>query len=308
MSLPLTVGVIGLGSMGMGAAKSLLAADIKTFGLDMNPDALASFKAAGGTVANTPAEMAEQVDILIVFVVNAAQVESVLFGDGGAAAALSPGAVVVQCATIPAATSRDIASRLTPLKVMMIDGPVSGGAAKAAEGAMTIMASGPDAAFERAMPALDAVAEKIHRLGDEIGVGSTVKTINQLLAGVHIAAAAEAMALGIRAGADAEQLFEVISGAAGASWMFNNRVPHILSGDYTPLSAVDIFIKDLGIVLETGKSLTFPLPVSAAAHQQFLAAGAAGLGREDDSAVIKVFQRLAGSDLPLPGDTETASE
>ncbi len=308
MSLPLTVGVIGLGSMGMGAAKSLLAADIKTFGLDMNPDALASFKAAGGTVANTPAEMAEQVDILIVFVVNAAQVESVLFGDGGAAAALSPGAVVVQCATIPAATSRDIASRLTPLKVMMIDGPVSGGAAKAAEGAMTIMASGPDAAFERAMPALDAVAEKIHRLGDEIGVGSTVKTINQLLAGVHIAAAAEAMALGIRAGADAEQLFEVISGAAGASWMFNNRVPHILSGDYTPLSAVDIFIKDLGIVLETGKSLTFPLPVSAAAHQQFLAAGAAGLGREDDSAVIKVFQRLAGRDLPLPGDSEAASE
>ena len=308
MSLPLTVGVIGLGSMGMGAAKSLLAADIKTFGLDMNPDALASFKAAGGTVANTPAEMAEQVDILIVFVVNAAQVESVLFGDGGAAAALSPGAVVVQCATIPAATSRDIASRLTPSKVMMIDGPVSGGAAKAAEGAMTIMASGPDAAFERAMPALDAVAEKIHRLGDEIGVGSTVKTINQLLAGVHIAAAAEAMALGIRAGADAEQLFEVISGAAGASWMFNNRVPHILSGDYTPLSAVDIFIKDLGIVLETGKSLTFPLPVSAAAHQQFLAAGAAGLGREDDSAVIKVFQRLAGRDLPLPGDSEAASE
>jgi 3-hydroxyisobutyrate dehydrogenase len=252
--------------------------------------------------------MAEQVDILIVFVVNAAQVESVLFGDGGAAAALSPGAVVVQCATIPAATSRDIASRLTPLKVMMIDGPVSGGAAKAAEGAMTIMASGPDAAFERAMPALDAVAEKIHRLGDEIGVGSTVKTINQLLAGVHIAAAAEAMALGIRAGADAEQLFEVISGAAGASWMFNNRVPHFLSGDYTPLSAVDIFIKDLGIVLETGKSLTFPLPVSAAAHQQFLAAGAAGLGREDDSAVIKVFQRLAGRDLPLPGDSEAASE
>ena len=308
MNRPLTVGVIGLGSMGMGAARSLLAANIKTLGLDMSPDACAAFQAAGGQIADSPVTMARQVDILIVFVVNAAQVETVLFGDNGAAEALAAGAVVLQCATIPAAVSRDIAARLDDLQVMMIDGPVSGGAAKAAEGAMTVMASGPAAAFDRAAPALTAIAEKVHRLGDQVGVGSTVKTINQLLAGVHIAAAAEAMALGIRAGADAEQLFDVISGAAGASWMFNNRVPHILAGDYTPLSAVDIFIKDLGIVLETGKSLTFPLPLSAAAHQQFLAAGAAGLGREDDSAVIKVFQRLAGDDLPLPSERPESLE
>ena len=179
MNRPLTVGVIGLGSMGMGAARSLLAANIKTLGLDMSPDACAAFQAAGGQIADSPATMAGQVDILIVFVVNAAQVETVLFGDNGAAEALAAGAVVLLCATIPAAVSRDIAARLDDLQVMMIDGPVSGGAAQAAEGAMTVMASGPAAAFDRAAPALTAIAEKVHRLGDQVGVGSTVKTINQ---------------------------------------------------------------------------------------------------------------------------------
>ena len=113
--------------------------------------------------------------------------------------------------------------------------------------------------------------------------------VNQLLAGVHIAAAAEAMALGIKAGADPAVLYDVISNSAGASWMFQNRVPHILAGDYTPHSAVDIFVKDLGIVLEAGKTARFPLPLTAAAHQMFMMAAAAGHGREDDSAVIKIF-------------------
>jgi 3-hydroxyisobutyrate dehydrogenase len=118
--------------------------------------------------------------------------------------------------------------------------------------------------------------------------------INQLLAGVHIAAAAEAMAFGVKAGVDPQTLYEVISNSAGSSWMFQNRVPHKVAGDYTPLSAVEIFVKDLGIVLETGKAERFPLFLAAAAHQLFLAAAAAGFGREDDAAVVKVFEQLAG--------------
>jgi 3-hydroxyisobutyrate dehydrogenase len=141
----------------------------------------------------------------------------------------------------------------------------------------------------------EAIAGKLFRLGERPGQGSTVKMINQLLAGVHIAAAAEAMALGIKAGADAATLFDVISSSAGSSWMFQNRVPHILAGDYTPLSAVNIFVKDLGLVLDSGRNLSFPLPLTAAAHQLFLAAAAAGHGREDDSAVIKVYP---GVELP----------
>jgi 3-hydroxyisobutyrate dehydrogenase len=155
------------------------------------------------------------------------------------------------------------------------------------------MASGSEAAFAAADPALAAMAGKVYRLGSEPGAGSTVKMINQLLAGVHIASACEAMALGVRAGADAATLYEVISNSAGNSWMFANRVPHILDRDFAPRSAVEIFIKDLGIVLDTARELRFPLPLSAAAHQQFLAAAAAGFGREDDSAVVKVYERLS---------------
>jgi 3-hydroxyisobutyrate dehydrogenase-like beta-hydroxyacid dehydrogenase len=166
---------------------------------------------------------------------------------------------------------------------------------------MTVMASGPAEAFDRAQPVLDAVAKKVWRLGDAAGVGSTVKMVNQLLAGVHIATAAEAIALGIRAGADPKTLFDVITTSAGNSWMFQNRVPHILAGDDTPLSAVNIFVKDLGIVLDQARALTFPLPMASAAHQLFLAAAAAGHGAKDDAFVIRVWQALAG--IPLPGDS-----
>jgi 3-hydroxyisobutyrate dehydrogenase len=160
---------------------------------------------------------------------------------------------------------------------------------------MTVMASGRPEAFEAAGGVLDALAGKVYRLGDAVGIGSTVKMVNQHLAGVHIAAAAEAMALGMRAGADPAQLYEVICHSAGMSWMFQNRVPHILAGDYRPLSAVNIFVKDLGIVLDAARKFTMPLPLAASAHQMYLQAAAAGHGGEDDSAVIKIFP---GIDLP----------
>ena len=180
----------------------------------------------------------------------------------------------------------------------MIDAPVSGGAARAAKGELSIMASGSKEAFRKADKVLSAIAAKIYQLGDTPGMGSKVKMINQLLAGVHIASACEAIALGIRAGADPKVLYDVISNSAGSSWMFQNRVPHILEGDYTPLSAVNIFVKDLGIVLDSAKKMTFPLPLTAAAHQLYLAAAGAGLGGEDDSAVVKVYQQLSGIKLP----------
>ena len=168
---------------------------------------------------------------------------------------------------------------------------------------MTVMASGEPQAFDAAGPLLDAIAAKVYRLGDRPGIGSTVKMVNQHLAGVHIAAACEAMALGMRAGADPRALYDVICNSAGMSWMFQNRVPHILAGDYTPLSAVNIFVKDLGIVLDAARKLSFPLPLAAAAHQLYLATAAAGHGAEDDSAVIKFYAELAGIELPKALET-----
>jgi 3-hydroxyisobutyrate dehydrogenase len=131
-------------------------------------------------------------------------------------------------------------------------------------------------------------------MGSEPGLGSTMKLVNQILAGSQIALAAEAMAFGVRAGLDPHQIYEVICNSAGNSFMFQNRVPHMLNDDYTPHSAVDIWVKDLGIVLETGKELRFPLFFSALAHQLFMSASAAGHGRLDDAAVVKVFEQLTG--------------
>ena len=292
--------VIGLGSMGYGAARSLVRAGFEVRGVDVVEVNLQRFASDGGIASSTPAEGAQGAEIVFTFVVNADQTDAVLFGANGAAAALAPGSIVVACATVLPAYAEKLGSRLGEAGLVMIDAPVSGGAAKAAAGEMTIMGSGPTAAFDRAQPFLAAVATKVYRLGEAAGQGSKVKMINQLLAGVHIAVACEAMALGIRAGIEPQSLYDVISNAAGSSWMFQNRVPHILDGDYAPKSAVDIFVKDLGIVLETGKQLTFPLPVTATAHQLFVTAAAKGLGREDDAAVVKVYADQTGIALPRP--------
>jgi len=293
-----TAGVIGLGSMGMGAARSLLRAGFSTFACDVRREALDSFGAAAGVACATPAEVGAKAGVVAIFVVNAEQAEEVLFGANGAAAAMKPGGAVLFCVTAAPDYAERLGGRLAERGILLLDAPVSGGAAKAAAGEMTIMASGAPAAFAACEEALAAIASKVYRLGDRPGQGSRIKVVNQLLAGVHIAAMAEAMALGIRAGCDPDVVYEVISNSAGSSWMFQNRGPHILAGDYTPLSAVSIFVKDLGIVLDTARKLTFPLPLTAAAHQMFLATSAHGHGGEDDSAVIKMFQALTGIELP----------
>jgi L-threonate 2-dehydrogenase len=228
-------------------------------------------------------------------VVNAAQVKQILFGDNGLAAKLKPNTPVMVSSTISAADAKQIEQQLLALGLNMLDAPVSGGAAKAAEGQMTVMASGAESTFRQLQPVLDAIAGKVYRIGEEIGLGATVKIIHQLLAGVHIAAGAEAMALAARAGIPLDVMYDVVTHAAGNSWMFENRMRHVVDGDYAPKSAVDIFVKDLGLVADTAKALHFPLPLASTAFNMFTAASNAGFGKEDDSAVIKIF---AGIDLP----------
>jgi len=291
------LGVVGLGSMGLGAASSAVRRGLVTWGCDPRPEARAAFVQAGGHAVADASELAH-CDVVLLLVVNAAQTEQVLFGERGLAALLRPGATVIASATVDPALPPRWEQRLAERGIHLIDGPVSGGARKAADGQMTVMASGQPQAFAAAEVALNAIAGKVYRLGDRAGVGSTVKMVNQHLAGVHIASACEAMALGMKAGADPRQLYEVICNSAGMSWMFENRVPHILDGDYTPLSAVNIFVKDLGIVLDAAHEMKFPLPLAAAAHQLYLATAAMGLGGEDDSAVVKFYAQLAGLQLP----------
>src|SRR5476649_330930 len=292
------VGVIGLGAMGLGVARSLLHAGFKVHACDVRTQVLDAFVGEGGIACATPAELGGKCDVVVTVVVNAAQTETVLFGSEtlpGAVSAMKPGGVVLACATVPPEFAIELGKRIEAAGLQMLDAPLSGGAARAASGEMTMMTSGPAQAYAGCQDVLIAMAGKVYRLGATHGAGSKVKIINQLLAGVHIAVAAEAMALGLREGVDPKALYEVITNSAGNSWMFENRVPHILNGDYTPLSAVDIFVKDLGLVLDTARRSKFPLPLSAAAHQMFMMASTAGHGGEDDSAVIKIFP---GIDVP----------
>ena len=293
--MTITAGLIGLGAMGNGMAQSLRRAGYNVHVYDMRPEAAQAFAKEGGVAARSLPELAAACDVVVSVVVNAAQTESVLFGPDGCAAAMKPGSVFVMCSTVDPSWSVAIEKRLNDMGLLYIDAPISGGAAKAASGQMTMMTAGADAAYALAEPLLNAMAAKVYKLGNKAGAGSKVKIINQLLAGVHIAAAAEAMALGLREGVDPDALYEVITHSAGNSWMFENRMAHVLAADYTPLSAVDIFVKDLGLVLDMARSSKFPLPLSATAHQMFMQASTAGFGREDDSAVIKIFP---GIELP----------
>lgn len=290
-----SVGVIGLGSMGMGAAKSCVRAGLDVYGFDLNPQALESLGEYGAKAVSTNAvEFADKLDSVLVLVVNAAQVNTVLFKTG-LAAALRPNTPVMVSATISAEDAKQIEAQLAEHDLVMLDAPVSGGAIKAEAGEMTIMASGSITTFEALAPVLNATAAKVYNIGEAIGLGATVKIIHQLLAGVHIAAGAEAMALAARANIPLDLMYDVVTNAAGNSWMFENRMKHVVDGDYSPKSMVDIFVKDLNLVSDTAQDLKFPLPLSSAALNMFVSASNAGFGQEDDSAVIKVFQ---GIDLP----------
>ncbi|MCW8893882.1 MAG: NAD(P)-dependent oxidoreductase [Deltaproteobacteria bacterium] len=292
------VGVVGLGSMGLGLALALVDAGFDVVGCDVNTAAVEKLTAAGGRTVESPAAVASEANLVLIVVVNSQQVDQVIFDENGLAKTLAPGGLIIQCATVAPSYVRTLGEKLTAAGFGLLDAPISGGAVKARQGELSVMASGSKDCFTQADEVLNAVAAKVYELGDKPGIGSSMKLVNQLLAGVHIAAAAEAMALGISMDLDPDAIYDVITHSAGNSWMFENRVPHILKGDYTPHSAVDIFVKDLGIVHSTGRELPLSMPIASTALQQFTAASSAGHGLEDDSAVIKVYQHLAGLKLP----------
>lgn len=293
------IGVIGLGSMGYGMAASLLRAGHAVAGFDVAPEPLARFRAEGGETGAL-ADLAPGLDAVVLVVLNDAQTEAVLFGEGGGIVRLlRPGATVIACATVPPAFAARIGAAVEGAGLHYLDAPISGGAARAAAGRLSVMASGSPAAFAGARPSLDAMAETVFELGPAPGAGSAMKAVNQMLVGIHIAAMAEAMTFGLSQGIEPARTLEVIAKCAGTSWAFENRGPHVVAGDYAPASAVDIWPKDLGIVLDAARGARFAAPLTAAALQQFLAASGSGLGREDDAAVAKVYARNAG--LTLPG-------
>ena len=280
-------------------ARALLRAGFTVRGVDPSAAARTACAEAGGTVAATPAVAAQGAHCVVAVVVNADQTDAVLFGPDGCATTMPPGSVFVSSATMAPERARALARRLEDTGRHYLDAPMSGGASRAAEGTLTMLASGSEAAFTAARPALTAMTQTLYELGDAAGLGAAFKMVNQLLAGVHIAAACEAIAFAARQGLDLARVYEVITKSAGNSWMFADRIPHVLHGDYSPRSAVDIFTKDLGIVLDMARAERFPVPIAGAALQMYLMTAAAGMGKDDDASVARLYARIA--DLTLPG-------
>ncbi|SLN09721.1 2-hydroxy-3-oxopropionate reductase [Roseovarius gaetbuli] len=289
--------ILGLGSMGLGMAKSLLRAGHEVYGFDTNSDRLAEFRAAGGAALTRESPAAQA---LVCVVLNADQTRGALFGDAGWASGLVAGGTIISCATVAPDFAAEMQEIAHERGLTYLDAPISGGAIKAAEGKLSIMASGTQAAFDGAAPALAAMAETLHRLGETAGPGSAMKAVNQLLAGVHIAAMGEALAFATSQGLDLARVLDVIGVSAGTSWMFENRAPHVIEADYTPRSTIDIWPKDLGIVTDIAGESGLELPLTQAALGQYRAASAAGMGAMDDAAITRHITARAG--LKLPGD------
>jgi len=278
-------------------ALSLLRAGHEVHGLDLNPAQIAKLEEAGG---HALARTSPQADTLVCVVLNAAQTEAALFGAEGWSGHLKPGGTILSCATVAPDFAKRMEAEAQARGLHYLDAPISGGSVRAAEGALSVMASGTPSAFDGAAEALDAMAQTVHRLGDKAGPGSAMKAVNQLLAGVHIAAMGEALGFATSQGLDLARVLDVIRVSAGTSWMFENRAPHVIEADYTPRSSINIWPKDLGIVTDIAASANLPLPLTEAALAQYRAAAEAGLGQEDDAAITKLVASRAG--LKLPGD------
>jgi L-threonate 2-dehydrogenase len=285
------IGFVGLGAMGLPMALRLVAAGFAVRGFDLKAAALDALTQAGGTRAASAAEAAAGTDALVLMVVNSAQARAVLF-DGGALAALKSSAVVILMATCAPADTAGIGEEVEAAGRRFVDAPVSGGVVGATGGTLTIMAAARNEVFAAARPLLAALGDKLFHVGERPGQGAMVKTVNQLLCGVHIAAAAEAFSLAGKAGIDRRILLEILSGSAASSWMLKDRGPRMLEDEPAVASAVDIFVKDLSLVLDAGRAGKAALPLAAAAHQMFLAASGLGHGGADDSQVLRAYRAL----------------
>jgi len=292
------VGLIGLGAMGKGVATNLLSKGFQVVGIDVNPDSMKWLQDKGGVAVDSLANMADRCRVVISYVVNDAQTESVLFGKDGIVAFLKPGSTLITCSTMPPAYARALSERLAEKQIHYIDAPVSGGRIGAEKGTLTVMAAAPKAVFDRLQPLLHAMGSKLFYLGEEAGKGSQMKVINQLLCGVHIAAAGEALAMAKQSGLPLDVTHEVLMSGAASSWMLGDRGKRMVTESFDDVaSAVDIFVKDLGLVIDAARGAKFPAHLAHTAFLQFTQASSRGWGKKDDSAVMKNYQASDSSSV-----------
>ena len=284
--------------MGLGITRALLRHGFAVHVRDINPEREKLAAAAGAVVEPTPAAVARSARIVVTVVVDAGQTDEVCFGAGGIVETMQAGGVVMMCSTVAPGYTAGLAARLAERGILTLDAPISGGPARAEAGTMSMMLAGPRAAFDLCAQVLPAMSDRRFVIGDQPGQGGTMKLVNNLLAGIHNAAAAEALALGIKAGLDPHKVFDVVMASSGMSWMFGDRIKRLIDGDKQVAAALPILTKDVGLALEMARGMQFPLPVGSAAHQVFLGTLAHGHAEEDDNTLIRYYQALTGIELP----------
>jgi 3-hydroxyisobutyrate dehydrogenase len=292
------IGWLGLGAMGLPMARRLIGASHDVTAYDPVQASLEALAATGGRPASTAAEASAGTDFVFVTVATPEQAMAALFGSGGAADALAPGATVVVMSTIGPAAVRELADRLAPAGVGLLDAPMSGGVARAEQGDLVVMVGGPRERFEATRPLIDRLGTTVAYVGEAVGDGQALKLVNQLLAGVHIAAAAEALGFAAALGLDPRAAWDVVRHGAAGSFMLGDRGARMLDGEFEPVrSALDIFVKDMGLVVSAAKARKLPTPLAAAAEQLYLTGAAEGLGRRDDSSLISLYERWVGKSV-----------
>lgn len=283
----------GLGAMGRGMASHLLRSGFPINAYDVYQPSLDNIVAQGAQSANTPAEASTGQSCLICMVANSKQVTPLLFdAEQGAAARLAKDASVIMCSTVAPAYIEELQSRLKRVgrpDIHLIDSPVSGGAARAAEGTLSIFSSGAIEHLETVREILECLSSKLYQIPGGLGGGSKAKLIHQIFAGVNIATASEAMGLVAKAGLDTRAAFDTLKDSEGGSWMFSNRVPHMLDPTLPPYSAISIIAKDVGIITESSRRSKFPLPMISTADQLYSMAISNGWAQEDDCVLARLY-------------------
>jgi putative dehydrogenase len=288
-----TVAFIGLGAMGSGMARNLVQREFAVRGYDVRSEPLDQLSVDGGQACRSAADASTGAHLAILIPLNADQVEQAIFGSRGLAETLPRGSVVVCMSTMSPARTRDLGARVAAAGLAWLDAPVSGGAQRAAEGTLTTMVGGESADLERARRVIDGFSSHVFHLGP-VGAGSTAKTVNQILVFNHVVAAAEAMTLCRKAGADMQAVYDMICTAMGSSAIFESRVPRLIDGSYQTGGSLRIALKDLGIIEETARELGLPMLMTAQTTQLFRATAAAGMLDGDDLAVARLLAQLAG--------------
>ena len=288
------IGFIGLGRMGLPMAYNLLRAGYDLTVHNRSQEKVRQIADAGATSATSAAAVAATCEIVLACLPDVTTCETVLLGEGGVLANARPGQIIVDHSTVGAATSQACAAAAESRGAMFLDAPISGGTERATDGTLTIMVGGPKAAYEAALPAFDIMGAVVRHVGPT-GSGTAAKLVNQLLVGVHMVAAAEAMLLGAKSGADPALVFELVNSGWGQSFVLGRNAPAMLDRDFDGIrTQLRVFLKDLGLIREMARELDTPIPGGDLAYRLLGEAVEQGLGDLDSAAIVLPMEEQAG--------------